>query len=240
MSGNTDPVPKANYKLSPVRVIDEAIKVTAENFFSFSPAILITLFIQLAVFYIALELQIPDLATSLSVLKNPLALPDNLARAFIIANLSCEVIIAPIYAGTCLMALRQSSGLKTSPYFFFEGLNFTVTTIFITLVNAAIKSTLGQLSPLLSAYYSVTSSHSVLLACDKKMSVATAIMVSFKATNLRIFPIISLYALCLVLFILALAFFGLGLFLVLPFFLHVKGILYRDMFSIMKGKDIAR
>ena len=223
-----------------MKVIREAIKVTAENFLSFSPAILITLFIQLAVFSITLKLQIPDLATSLSILKNPFAPNSSLAQAFIMANLSCEVIIAPIYAGVCLMALRQSSGLRTSPYFFFEGLKFTVTTIFVTLVNLAIKFTLGQLSLLLLAYYSVTSSHSVLLACEKKMSVAAAMMASFKAINLRLFPIVSLYALCLVLFILAIAFFGLGLFLVLPFFLHVKGILYRDMFGTSIIEDMTR
>jgi uncharacterized membrane protein len=64
------------------------------------------------------------------------------------------------------------------------------------------------------------------------MSVIQALLISLRASNKKLLPLFAIYVVCSALFVLAFVFYGVGLLFVLPFFLHVKGVLYRNMFGI--------
>ena len=50
--------------------------------------------------------------------------------------------------------------------------------------------------------------------------------------NKKIFTVAAIYLMVMLMFIAAAMLYGIGLIFVLPFFFHVKGILYREMFGI--------
>jgi len=232
LGGSVERALSGDYTLKIVDVINEAFKITAKNFLSFSPAIFIMLIIQAIIFYIAIKLQVPDLSVYTDVLNNPSLLTPDLIWSFFIANFTYEVISAPIFAGVCLMAMSHSAGLKTNTGFMAKGLQFTISVILVTIINLAVQAFSSYLFSLLSLYFSIAFSHSILLICEKRMSVIKAMVVSFKATNKKILPLLAIYIICSALFVFAFLFYGVGLLFVLPFFLHVKGILYRNMFGI--------
>jgi uncharacterized membrane protein len=96
----------------------------------------------------------------------------------------------------------------------------------------------GMLLPFLSIYFSLAFSHSILLICDKKVPPMQSLLLSLRAVNKKIFTVASIYLVVMLMFIVAAMMYGIGLIFVLPFFFHVKGILYREMFGI-KLKVIA-
>ncbi|MBO0217125.1 hypothetical protein J0676_27025, partial [Vibrio sp. Vb2880] len=84
-----------------------------QHFLSFSPAIIVLLFVQLGIFYIALKLQLGDLTVILDAFENPESFTNDIVSSIYVANFSYEVIGAPIYAGISLMAMSHIAGLKT-------------------------------------------------------------------------------------------------------------------------------
>ena len=66
-----------------------------------------------------------------------------------------------------------------------------------------------------------------------------SLLLSLRAVNKKIFVVATLYLGVMFMFIFAAMFYGIGLILVLPFFFHLKGILYREMFGI-KLKIVAK
>ena len=59
-----------------------------------------------------------------------------------------------------------------------------------------------------------------------------SLLLSLRAVNKKILTIASIYLMVMLMFIIAAMMYGIGLIFVLPFFFHVKGILYREMFGI--------
>lgn len=59
-----------------------------------------------------------------------------------------------------------------------------------------------------------------------------SLLLSLRAVNKKIFAIAGIYALVSLMFVVGMMFYGLGLIFVLPFFFHVKGVIYRNMFGI--------
>jgi len=86
--------------------------------------------------------------------------------------------------------------------------------------------------PLLSLYLSMAFSHSILLICEKNVPPMQSLLLSLRAINRKILVVSGLYLLVMVMFAVATVFYGIGLIFVLPFFFHLKGILYREMFGI--------
>ncbi|MCE0492532.1 hypothetical protein [Vibrio salinus] len=232
LGGSVERALKGDYKLNIVEIFNEAFKITVKHFFSFTPAIVIMVFVQAIIFYIALKLQVPDLTVYLDAFKDPNLLTPNLVWSFFIANFTYEVISVPIYAGVSLMAMSHAAGLATGTGFITKGLQFTTSLILVTIANLLIQAISSHLISLLSIYFSIAFSHSILLICEKRMSILQSLMVSLKATNRKLLPLFGIYIICSALFILGFVFYGIGLIFVLPFFLHVKGILYRNMFGI--------
>ena len=238
LGGNINRALSGDYELKATAVFQEAWKHTVSHFLSFSPAIVALMFVQLAIFYIALKLQLGDPAIILDAVIDPEAFTPQIVESIFIANFSYEVVSAPIYAGISLMAMSHAAGLRTKTRHIGKGLQFTVPVILVTLFSLMLQGIAGMLLPFLSIYFSLAFSHSILLICDKKVPPMQSLLLSLRAVNKKIFTVASIYLLVMLMFIVAAMMYGIGLIFVLPFFFHVKGILYREMFGV-KLKVIA-
>ncbi|MGF1710974.1 hypothetical protein L4C37_10420 [Vibrio kagoshimensis] len=238
LGGSIERALSGNYELKATAVFQEAWKYTVNHFLSFSPAIVALMFIQLAIFYIALQLQLGDPSVILDAVIDPEAFTPQIVESIFIANFSYEVVSAPIYAGISLMAMSHAAGLNTKLKHIGKGLQFTVPVILVTLFSLMLQGIAGMILPFLSIYFSLAFSHSILLICEKKVPPMQALLLSLRAINKKIFVVASIYLLVMLMFVIAAMMYGIGLIFVLPFFFHVKGILYREMFGI-KLKVIA-
>ena len=232
LGGSVERALSGNYELKAGAVFNEAWRATIQHFLSFSPAIIVLLFVQLGIFYIALKLQLGDLSVILDAFENPESFTNDIVSSIYVANFSYEVISAPIYAGISLMAMSHVAGLKTKLRHVGKGLQFTIPVILATLMSLMLQGVVGMIFPLLSLYLSLAFSHSILLICDKRVPPMQALLLSLRAINKKIFVVAGLYLGVMLMFIIAAMFYGIGLIFVLPFFFHLKGILYREMFGI--------
>ncbi|CAE6942794.1 hypothetical protein ACOMICROBIO_GDFFDHBD_03150 [Vibrio sp. B1REV9] len=232
LGGNVERALSGQYELKAGAVFSEAWRTTIQQFLSFSPAIILLLLVQLGIFYIALQLQLGDPSVILSALENPEAFTADIAGAIYVANFSYEVISAPIFAGVSLMAMSHIAGLKTKIRHVGKGLQFTVPVILATLFSLMLQGAIAIYLPLVSLYFALAFSQSILLICEKKVSPMQSLWLSFRAVNRKLFVVAGLYLSVMLMFIVAAMFYGIGLIFVLPFFFHMKGILYREMFGI--------
>ncbi|MDW3134893.1 hypothetical protein [Vibrio sp. 1288] len=232
LGGSVERALSGNYELKAGVVFNEAWRATIQHFLSFSPAIIVLLFVQLGIFYIALKLQLGDLSVILDAFENPESFTNDIVSSIYVANFSYEVISAPIYAGISLMAMSHVAGLKTKLRHVGKGLQFTIPVILATLMSLMLQGVVGMIFPLLSLYLSLAFSHSILLICEKRVPPMQALLLSLRAINKKIFVVAGLYLGVMLMFIIAAMFYGIGLIFVLPFFFHLKGILYREMFGI--------
>ncbi|MET2897341.1 hypothetical protein ABXV22_03330 [Vibrio rotiferianus] len=232
LGGSIERALSGQYELKAGAVFSEAWRITIQQFLSFSPAIILLLFVQLGIFYIALQLQLGNPSVILDALQDPESFTTDILSAIYVANFSYEVISAPIYAGVSLMAMSHVAGLKTKVRHVGKGLQFTVPVILATLFSLMMQGVAGMIFPLLSLYLSLAFSHSILLICEKRVPPMQSLLLSLRAINKKLFVIAGLYLGVMLMFIIAAMFYGIGLIFVLPFFFHLKGILYREMFGI--------
>ncbi|GAL19259.1 probable proline and glycine rich transmembrane protein gene in bax [Vibrio maritimus] len=104
--------------------------------------------------------------------------------------------------------------------------------IIATLFSLMLQGIVSMILPFLSMYLSLAFSQSILLICEKKVPPLQSLLLSLRAVNKKIFVLSGIYLLLVLMFIVGAMFYGIGLIFVLPFFFHVKGILYREMFGI--------
>lgn len=238
LGGSIEGALSGDYSLKVTEIFKEAWQHTIKHFASFSPAIVLLIALQLAIFYIALKLQLGNPSIILDAIINPDAFDPSVFNAIMVANFSYEVISAPIYAGILLMAMSHTAGLKTKTRHIAKGLQYTVSVILATFFSLLLQGIAGMIFPLLSLYLTLAFSNSTLLICEKRIPPMQSLLLSLRAVNKKIFPLVSIYMLIAMMFIIAMIFYGIGLIFVLPFFFHVKGIIYRNMFGI-KLKVIA-
>ncbi|OIQ26343.1 hypothetical protein [uncultured Vibrio sp.] len=232
LGGSVEKALSGDYELKVGEVLKEAGSLTLKHFLSFSPAVMILLIAQLAIFYIALKLQLGDPSIILDIFNNPDSFNESMVQAIFVANFSYEVVSAPIYAGLCLMAMSHAAGLNTKLRHIGKGLQFTVPVIITTLASLILQGVAGAFLPLVSLYLSLAFSNCILLVCEKRVSPFQALWLSLRGVNKKIFSIATIYLIITMLFVAAAVFYGIGLIFVLPFFFHVKGIIYRNMFGI--------
>ncbi|MDP5253408.1 hypothetical protein [Vibrio sp. HB161653] len=231
LGGSVEKAVNGDYELSFKSVIHEAWHLTKKHFFNFLPAIGVLLFVQVAIFFIAIELQFGDFALLFDAVTRPQDYP-NLMANLIVANLSYEVISAPILAGVLMMAMSHSAGIRSDFRSITKGLNYTISIILLTVLTLVLQGLAGMILMPLSLYLTIAFSHSMLLICEKRVTPLKAIVLSFKACNKKITTMLACYAFVFVLFIVSLMFYGIGLILVLPFYFHMKAIIYRQAFGI--------
>ncbi|EKO3664377.1 hypothetical protein P0F20_000556 [Vibrio metschnikovii] len=232
LGGTLERALSGDYQLKIGEVLKEAWDCTLKHFLSFSPAIVILVVIQLAIFIIAFRLMVGDPSVIFSLFAQEGNIPSGVIQGILIANFSYEVVSAPIYAGVSLMAMSHAAGLKTRTNHITKGLQFTIPVIIASLLSLVLQGVAGMVFPLLSMYFSLAFSNSILLICEKKVPPMQALWLSLRAVNKKLLPLAGIYALLMLMFVAAVLFYGIGLIFVLPFFFHVKGIIYRNMFGI--------
>ncbi len=232
LGGNIDQALNGNYKLSVNEVLREAFTLTYRHFLFFFPAIAIFLIISAVIFYIAINLQGYDLDAIGSAFTNSKDIDFGAVQAIFIGVFSAEVICSPLLAGLGLMAMSHAAGLKTKPAFLLKGFQFTIPVIVATLINLVVQAVSSSLFQPLSLYFSLAFAHAILLICEKRMRIHQALLISLKATNKKLFPLLVIFTLTSILLVFAFISSGIGLLFVLPFYMHVKGVLYRTMFGI--------
>ncbi|USD61927.1 hypothetical protein J4N45_08220 [Vibrio sp. SCSIO 43140] len=232
LGGTIERAISGKYELKAGAVFHEAWQQTMKHFLSFSPAIVALIVVQLGIFYIALKLQLGDPSVILQGFQDPSLLNEGIFQAIFVANFSYEVVSAPVYAGISLMAMSHAAGLTTKPRHIAKGLQYTVPVIIATLFSLMLQGIVSMILPFLSMYLSLAFSQSILLICEKKVPPLQSLLLSLRAVNKKIFVLSGIYLLLVLMFIVGAMFYGIGLIFVLPFFFHVKGILYREMFGI--------
>lgn len=232
IGGTVDRALSGQYELKAGAIFSEAWRKTLSHFFSFSPAIVALLALQVMIFYIALQLQLGNPNLLLEAIVNTELLNEQIVSAIYVANFSYEVISAPIWAGVSLMAMSHAAGLQTKTRHITKGLQYTIPVIIATLFSLVMQGLFGMIFPLLSLYLSMAFSHSILLICEKQVPPMQSLLLSLRAINRKILVVAVLYLAVMLMFALAIVFYGIGLIFVMPFFFHLKGILYREMFGI--------
>ncbi|GMQ46532.1 hypothetical protein [Vibrio sp. 10N] len=232
LGGSIERALSGKYDLKAGAVFQEAWQQTIKHFLSFSPAIVALILVQVGIFYIALQLQLGNPAVILQAFQDPSLLDQSIFQAIFVANFSYEVVSAPVYAGISLMAMSHAAGLTTKPRHIAKGLQFTVPVIIATMFSLMLQGLVSMILPFLSMYLSLAFSQSMLLICEKKVPPLQSLLLSLRAVNKKIFVLAGIYTLLMLMFIVGAMFYGIGLIFVLPFFFHVKGIVYREMFGI--------
>ncbi len=232
LGGSIERAISGKYDLKAGAVFQEAWQQTIKHFLSFSPAIIALIFVQVGIFYIALQLQLGDPSVILQAFQDPSLLDQSVFQAIFVANFSYEVVAAPIYAGVALMAMSHAAGLRTETRHITKGLPFMMPVILVTMLNLLSQAIAGALLPFLSLYLSLAFSNAVLLVCEKRLTPIKALWTSMRAVNKRIFSIAVIYLVTMFAFVAGMMLYGLGLVIAVPFFFHAKGIIYRNMFGI--------
>ncbi|WP_105901804.1 hypothetical protein [Vibrio gangliei] len=234
VGGRVDTALSGQYELKANNIIKEAWQLTLKNFWSFSPTIIVLIILQLAIFIIALKMQLGDPSVLFSLLDGSAdeVQIQSIIQSVMVANFSYEIISAPLYAGVCLMAMSHATGFKTQTNHIFKGLQFTIPVMLVTIMSLVLQGLSGLLLPFLSLYLSMAFSNAVFLVCEKRVTPMRSLFLSLRAINKKILAVTPVYILILLMFFAAALFYGIGFIFVLPFFFHVKGIIYRDMFGI--------
>ncbi len=232
VGGTVEQALSGQYSLNVGEILKEAWDTTIKHFVSFTPAVVIMAAIQAAIFFIALNLQLGDPSSIIASLEQGHGFPDGFFEAIFVANFSYEVVSAPIFAGVSLMAMSHAAGLKTKTRHIAKGLQFTIPVILATLMGLIFQAVAGMLFPLLSIYLAIAFSNSILLICEKRVPPMQSLVLSLKATNKKLFQLVSLYLIVTLMFFAAALLYGIGFIFVVPFFFHLKGIIYRNMFGV--------
>lgn len=232
VGGSLENALSGDYKLSASSVVQEAMKLTQKNFWTFLPATLILAGAHLAVFLLVLTLLEGSPAVMMEGLsgREPMT-PDTLAAVRISIFIS-TVFCAPLYAGASLMGLSHAIGFRTKPRHVIKGLAYAIAVIMAMGFISALQSFGSQIIPLLGIFLGITFSMTILLICEKRLTPIAAMIVSFRAITKKMIPFVLVYIVIAVLFVFSYATAGLALVWALPFMFNVKGVLYREMFGV--------
>ncbi|MGO1191423.1 hypothetical protein [Vibrio casei] len=234
VGGNIESALSGQYELKANNILKEAWQLMIKNFLSFSPTIVLLIVLQITIFVVALKMQLGDPSVIFKIFEESAesAQVQNIIESVLIANFSYEVISAPLFAGVCLMAMSHATGFKTQIRHILKGFQFTIPIMLMTLMALMLQGIAGMVLPFLSLYLSMAFSNAVLLICEKRITPMRSLLLSLRGVNKKILTITAVYALVLLMFFAAALFYGIGLIFVLPFYFHIKGIIYRDMFGI--------
>jgi hypothetical protein len=232
LGGSVDKALSGESELRVNAVLSEAYSLTVKNFISFLPAVVTFIAVSFIAIVIALNALGYDIESISSSLTQSEGLSYEMIQAFFIAIFSAEVICSPLFAGISLMGMSQAAGLKTKFSYLLKGFQFTIPVILVTLLNLIIQAISSELLGPVSLYFSLAFSHSVLLVCEKRLPLHRALLVSMMATNKKLFPLFILFTISTILIAFVFISSGIALIFILPFYMHLKGVIYRNLFGI--------
>jgi uncharacterized membrane protein len=216
------------YQLDFKSLFKDAFNITKKNYFSLIIACVFTTAILLAGYALILESTVDS---------------DETLQLFINLVFSA-LVMTPLITGLQMMGVHHSIGLKTKATNLFNYYNiilklalasviinlcvFLVTTLFTELMDD-----IGvQLSLIVLIYLNMTFSFVYSLIAEKKLTPQLAIKLSFKLVNKNLRQFTLMYLLLGVLAVIAVLPSGLGLFLFIPFYFNLMGLIYRQVCGI--------
>lgn len=150
------------------------------------------------------------------------------------------LIAPPLLTGLQMMGVNHAIGLKTKSIDLFNYvriiINLSLATMIISLMtnvtSIVLSKVLGDfglgLSIVVLLYLNMAFCLVYPLIAEKKMPAQMALRVSFKLVNKNLVQFTLLFVLLALLFIVALLPSGLGLFIFIPFYFNLMGIVYRQ------------
>ncbi|MEH6454656.1 MAG: hypothetical protein V7782_16625 [Psychromonas sp.] len=216
------------YKLDFKPLFKSAFSITKKNYFSLIIACVFTMAILLAGYALILESTVESDET--------LQLLTNLVFS--------ALVMTPLITGLQMMGVHHSIGLKTKATSLFNYYNillklalasvlinlcvFVITSIFTELMGD-----IGvQISLVILLYLNMTFSLVYPLIAEKKLSPQMAIKISFKLVNKNLRQFTLLHLILGLLAVVAVLPSGLGLFLFVPFYFNLMGIIYRQVCGV--------
>jgi len=154
------------------------------------------------------------------------------------------LISPPIVTGLLMMGVNHSVGLKSKAFHLFSYMNIilklSLAAMMINLLMNLISLLLGGIfseaglifSFLVMFYLRMSFSLAYPLMAEKKLSAALALFISFKLVNKNISQFTLLLLLFVGLFILGVLTSGIGLLFVIPFYVNLMGIVYRQICGV--------
>lgn len=162
-----------------------------------------------------------------------------------IANYMITLLIAPpLLTGLQMMGIHHSIGLKTKSNHLFNHFNIilklSLATMIISLITNVISvlftQTMGDLGLLLSIlvmlYLNIAFSLVYPLIAEKKLSAQMALRLSFRLVHKNLWQFTIMFILLAMLFVIALLPSGLGMFIFIPFYFNLMGIVYRQLCGV--------
>ena len=220
------------YSLSASGVIQEAMKLTQKHFWHFLPATIAFTLANLALFLLILAIQTGEPLVVLQSFVDTSKQNEQTDSAIRIAMFFATILSAPLYAGASLMGLSHAIGFRTKPWHIVKGLTYGLTVTVAVCLISLLENISNQFIPLLGLFIGITLSMTILLICEKRLSLLKAMQISFRATVKKILPFIGVYFVLAGMFLFSYATAGIALIWVLPFMFNVKGVLYREMFGV--------
>ncbi|RYU68673.1 hypothetical protein ERW51_07045 [Aliivibrio finisterrensis] len=232
LGGSIEKAMAGDFELSPVSVLQEAWQNTIKHFFTFSPAILLLTSSYMAVFFVALQIQLGDPAVLFHAFLGETELTTKISYAAFVAGLSAQVIISPLTAGASLMGMSHAAGFKCRTNYIFKGLASAGMVALVTILSEVLQGLVNIYLPMVALYLSMAFGFAVLLVCEKKIPPLKALLYSFKATNKKLTSMLLIHVVIMLALVFGIALYGVGLIVVMPFIFNVKGIIYRNMFGV--------
>ena len=162
-----------------------------------------------------------------------------------IGNYTITLLIAPpLLTGLQMMGVHHAVGLKTKPIYLFNYVNIllklSLATMIISLITNVISvlftQTMGDLGLVLSIlvllYLNMAFSLVYPLIAEKKLSPQMALRLSFRLVHKNLWQFTLMFILLAVLFVIALLPSGLGMFIFIPFYFNLMGIVYRQICGV--------
>ncbi len=241
LGGSVETALSGKYEMNINSVLQEGWKCTTRHFFSFLPSIITLIAVWTVSFYIALTLQLGDPLAVLEEVRaqEPMSeaffeavINTGFAQASFIAFFSCQVISAPIYAGVAMMAMSHTARVATRPIYIMKGFSFSLSVTIAVFIILLFQGA-NWLLPFMGTYFTVAFSNAILLICEKRILPIRSLVLSFKAVNKKLLPILALHLILGTLILISVFYYGIFLIITLPLFFHVKGIIYRNMFGVL-------
>ncbi|UJF18120.1 hypothetical protein L0B53_13970 [Vibrio sp. SS-MA-C1-2] len=232
VGGSLEKALSGDYQLPVSTVIKETIQVMWKNLFSFLPSVIFLICIQVIIFWLSLKIQVGEPRLLFQALISGNNFTTDMLDNLIIANVSAEILSAPIYAGVSLMAMSHAIGLKTKPRHILKGMNFLIPVTISMMLLTLIEGAGNAIFPIIGLYLTMSLSFVILLVCERRMRPFQAVVTSVRVVTRKIIPLTGIFLVALIFFLSAIPTMGISLILAFPFFFTLKGVLYRRIFGV--------
>jgi hypothetical protein len=216
------------YQLDYKSLFKDALVITKKHYFPLLFACLFTIIILVGCYHFMFEL------------SSNYSDSGQMVASYVITLL----IAPPLLTGLEMMGVNHSIGLKTKSIDLFNyfkiifklSLATMIISLITNLISILLSETMGDIGVKLSIvvllYLNMSFSLVYPLIAEKKVTAQVALILSFKLVHKNLAQFTILYILLVLLCVLALLPSGLGMFIFLPFYFNLMGIVYRQICGV--------